>query len=191
MINRDKFFPPVRAQVFGGILRQGQVDGLNAILDEWEKRYPKGDLRWLAYEFATTTWETAHTMQPVREAYWLSEDWRRRNLRYWPFYGRGYVQLTWEDNYRKMSGLVSADLVRDPDRAMEPAIAADIMFVGMERGDFTGKKLADFFNSTTENWPGARAIINGDADADHNGIPDSVDIGTLGKAFYEILKAAV
>lgn len=32
-----------------------------------------------AYVLATAKWETNHTMKPVREAYWLSEDWRRKN----------------------------------------------------------------------------------------------------------------
>jgi hypothetical protein len=43
----------------------------------------------VAYVLATTEWETAQTFKPVREAFWLSEDWRRRNFRYYPYYGRG------------------------------------------------------------------------------------------------------
>ena len=53
-----------------------------------------------AYVLATAYWETARTMEPVREAFWMSEEWRRANLRYFPWYGRGFVQLTWE---RKLS----------------------------------------------------------------------------------------
>ncbi|MCK9378318.1 MAG: TIGR02594 family protein, partial [Syntrophobacterales bacterium] len=68
-----------------------------------------------AYVLATTEWETGHTFKPVREAYWHDEEWRRRNLsRYYPYYGRGYVQLTWEDNYRKYAEILSIDLVNDP-----------------------------------------------------------------------------
>lgn len=190
MINRDRFFPAVRAQLFAGVLRQSQVDGLNAILDGWTARYPAGDLRWLAYALATTIWETAHTMQPVREAYWMSEAWRRANLRYWPFYGRGFVQLTWERNYRRMGSLLGVDLVAMPDLALDLANATEIMFHGMEHGDFTGVGLPVCFNAAREDWNGARAIINGDADADHNNIPDSVDIGALGKKFHAILVEA-
>ena len=36
---------------------------------------------------ATVAIETAHTFEPVREAFWLDEAWRQNNLRYWPFYG--------------------------------------------------------------------------------------------------------
>ena len=44
-----------------------------------------------AYVLATASWETAHTLRPVREAFWLDEKWRKRNLRYYPWYGRGAV----------------------------------------------------------------------------------------------------
>ncbi|WP_218191379.1 glycoside hydrolase family 19 protein [Enhydrobacter aerosaccus] len=124
----------------------------------------------------------------MREAYWMSEDWRRQNLRYWPYYGRGYVQLTWRRNYQKMSGAVGVDLVIDPDKALEPAIAAAILFEGMEHGDFTGVGLPYFFNGTREDWDGARAIINGDGDVDRNNVRDSIDIGNLGRAYIAILK---
>lgn len=68
--------------------------------------------------------ETAHTFKPVREAFWLSEEWRRLNLWYYPYYGRGYVQTTHEYNYRALGLAVGEDLVSNPDRALEPWIAA-------------------------------------------------------------------
>lgn len=170
MIDRRAFFDGIRPDLFGGNLTQPQVDGINAILDEWEAR-GLSDLRWLAYMLATTYHETNATMQPVREAYWLSEDWRRRNLRYYPWYGRGYVQLTWEENYRKMGRLLGVDLLDNLDLAMEPHVAAAIMFEGMMMaessvGDFTGKCLEMYFNDTTDDPVGARRIINGTDKAD-------------------------
>src|SRR4029079_15992876 len=104
-INREHFFDTAR-RLFGGHYNQRQVDGMTAILDQWEQRFPAADPRWLAYMLATAFQETNQTMQPVREAYWLSEEWRRRNLRYYPFYGWGYVQLTWEANYRRAGDYV-------------------------------------------------------------------------------------
>lgn len=189
VIDHTAFFKEVRKRFFGGILQQRQVDGINAILLGWEARYPAGDLRKLAYMFATTQWETNHTMQPVREAYWLSEMWRRNNLRYWPFYGRGYVQLTWQDNYQKMGDILGINLVENPDLAMEPSTAANIMFIGMERGTFTGEKLSDYFDGAHADFNGARAIINGDDDVNHNEIPDSIDIGNLAQGYYDVLLA--
>lgn len=165
MIDRKAFFDGVRPDLFEGNLRQEQVEGIDAILDEWDAR-KLTDLRWLAYMLATTYHETNKTMQPVREAYWLSEDWRRRNLRYYPWYGRGYVQLTWEENYRKMGALLGVDLLGNLDLAMDPRIAAAIMFEGMIRGDFTGKKLEQYFATDKDDPVNARRIINGTDKAD-------------------------
>lgn len=169
-IDRKVFFDGIRPDLFSGTLTQEQVTGVDAILDEWEAR-KLVDLRWLAYMLATTYHETNKTMQPVREAYWLSEDWRRRNLRYYPWYGRGYVQLTWEENYRKMGRLLGVDLLSNLDLAMDPRIAAAIMFEGMMKaesgfGDFTGKCLEMYFNDTMDDPIGARRIINGTDKAD-------------------------
>jgi hypothetical protein len=54
------------------------------IIDECEKRGVS--LKHASYILATAFWETARTMHPVREAYWLSESWRRSNLRYYPIW---------------------------------------------------------------------------------------------------------
>lgn len=159
-MTRKKFFDAIRGKLFGGTLTQSQVDGISAVLDEWDRRGWK-DLRWLAYMLATDKHETNATMQAVREAYWLSEEWRRTHLRYYPYYGRGLVQLTWEANYRAMSSVVGDDLVNKPDLALELHHAVQIMFHGMEHGIFTGKKLGDYFNGTTDNPVEARRIING------------------------------
>ncbi len=207
-INRDKFFPRVRQELFGGVLRQSQVDGMSAILDEWARRYPAGDLRWLAYMLATVIWETAHTMQPIDEygghdyfqrMYDVAgerPDFARRQLgNVYPgdgilFHGRSFVMITGRANYQRFSAIVGVDLVKSPERAKEPAIAAAILFEGMARGLFTGRGLPQFFNGTVEKWNEARGIINGDDDADHNGIPDSIDIGNLGRVFFAILHEA-
>ena len=114
-----------------------------------------------AYVLATAYWETARTMKPVREAYWLSETWRRDNLRNYPWYGRGYVQLTWEYNYEKASAKTGVDLIENPDRAMEPSTAATVLVIGSKEGWFTGKKLSDYITSEKKDYRNARRIING------------------------------
>lgn len=70
--------------------------------------------------------ETASTFRPVREAYWLSEDWRRANLRYHPYYGRGFIQLTWPGNYQAVGTRLGLPLVGDPDLALDPGVAAQV-----------------------------------------------------------------
>jgi hypothetical protein len=60
-----------------------------------------------------------------------------------------------------MSPVVGVDLVKSPDRALDLTNAIPIMFVGMKQGIFTGKKFADFFNRSKDDWVNARKIING------------------------------
>jgi putative chitinase len=183
MINRKFFFDQCRQVLFTGKLSKGQVDGMSFILDVWEATRAKQDDRWLAYALATAFHETAFTMQPIRERggqdYFMrmydpgSSLPRRaalaRSMGALPgdgglFCGRGYVQLTWRSNYAKMGKAFGVDLTSSAqaaDQVLQPALAAKIMFKGMEEGAFTGKKFADFFNASTENWKNARKIING------------------------------
>lgn len=115
-----------------------------------------------AYVLATAYWETNRTMLPVEEAYWLTDAWRRNNLRYYPWHGRGFVQLTWEANYRKASAKLGIDLIRDPSLAKDPKVAAQILVQGMVEGWFSaGRTLARFINETQTDFVGARAIVNG------------------------------
>lgn len=183
MIDRAKFFAGIRQQPFNGALTQGQVSGMSIILDEWERR-KLTDLRDLAYEFGTTKWETDHTMQPIKESGGLKY---LKSKKYYPWFGRGFVQLTWEFNYRAMTVLLKAagfdvDLIANPDLALRPDVAAFIMFEGMIRGTFTGKKLADYFTPTTTDWIGARKIINGTDKA--------AEIAGISKQFYADLLAS-
>lgn len=162
-LDRAFFFSQVRRTLFGGRLTQRQVDGLTAILDRWCADHAEADDRWLAYLLATAHHETGRTMQPVREV------GRGRGKPYGKrdpvtgqiFYGRGLAQLTWKDNYRRIGRVIGADLVNDPDQALELPIAVGILFVGMFAGLFTGKMLADYFSLTRDDWTGARRIING------------------------------
>src|SRR6056297_2601197 len=114
-----------------------------------------------AYVLATAYWETARTMKPVREAYWLSEQWRRDNLRYYPWYGRGYVQLTWERNYELAETHLQRDLTSYPDVVMRPKISAEILVRGMMGGWFTGHALGDYVNEYHADYVSARRVVNG------------------------------
>ncbi|RWA81495.1 MAG: carboxypeptidase [Mesorhizobium sp.] len=114
-----------------------------------------------AYVLATSFWETARTMKPVVEAYWKTEDWRRKNLRYYPWFGRGFAQLTWEANYKKAAAELGVPFDKDPTLALDPTNAAKIAVTGMREGWFTGKKLADYIDLQHSDFIGARRIING------------------------------
>jgi putative chitinase len=56
---------------------------------------------------------------------------------------------------------LGVDFVNHPDLALELDNATNIMFMGMTKGLFTGKSLANYFNQTTDDWVNARKIING------------------------------
>ena len=116
----------------------------------------------IAYVLATTKWETAQTFKPVKEAFWLSEDWRREHLKkYYPYYGRGYVQLTWKNNYQKYSQILGVDLVNNPDEALKENIALFILVHGFKTGTFTGRKITDYIDSSKTDFLNARRCING------------------------------
>jgi hypothetical protein len=115
----------------------------------------------IAYVLATAQWETNRTFKPVKEAYWLSENWRKRNLRYYPFYGRGFVQLTWKNNYKKYSKILGIDMVRDPSIAMRDNVALFVLVHGFKTGTFTGRKITDYINEHKRDFIKARRCING------------------------------
>ena len=166
MTDKGACYATVRAKL--GPLKQSQVDGIEAVLTAADGL----PLSHAAYMLATAWHETAKTMQPVREAYWLSEEWRREHLRYYPWYGRGYAQITWEGNYLKADKALglSGEMMRTPDMAMQPDIAAKSMRVGMVEGWFTGVKLSTWLPmagvATREQYMHARTIINGSDKAD-------------------------
>jgi putative chitinase len=180
-INRQAFFDRVRASLFAGKLLPDRVAGLNHLLDAWEARHAAQDIRWLAYALATAYHETGFTMQPVTEqggtlylTYMynpLSTNPKRAALarangnlhtgdgvRYC---GRGYVQLTWVNNYRRIGDLSDVDLLSHPERALAPGIAARILYESMIGGWFSGVGLGRYFNAKTTDWKNARRIING------------------------------
>ena len=172
LANPQVFFSSTRESgVFGGPLKPDHVTGLEAVLGA--AKAASWPIAFTAYALATALHKTAYTMQPVREAFWLNENWRRNNLRYFPFYGRGYVQLTWKANYEKADRelQLSGRLNNNLDLALDPGIAAKIMVKGMTEGWFAGDKqgrrhtlarhLPENGDGNVVQFASARRIING------------------------------
>jgi putative chitinase len=212
-IDKTFFYERLHDRLYRHGLDQSQIDGHAAILDEWGNNHAHDDDRWLAYALATAHHEAGPKMQPVCEnlnysaqgllatfpRYFSAADAGRyahqpqriANRAYanrmgngsensgdgWLYRGRGLVQITGKANYAKY------DLVDSPDAALAPPTAVRILFDGMIKGSFTGKKLADFFNSTTADWAGARSIINPDDRGDQ--------IGADGRAYHAAIGYAV
>ncbi|ATN33585.1 hypothetical protein ACO34A_07155 [Rhizobium sp. ACO-34A] len=196
-INRRFFHDRVRTALFAGRIQPLQVKGMEAILDHWEATCSGKDDRWLAYMLATAFHETARTMQPVRETLavtdakaiiildrafargqlpWVSNPYWRADAEGKSWLGRGLVQLTHKANYATMGPLVGEDLVANPTKAMQMDVAIRIMFMGMEKGSFTGMRLDQFFNPGREDWVNARKIING--------LDKALQIADYGKTFH-------
>lgn len=154
-INRDKFYASIKKNLFNNKLSQLQVNGISAILDEAESRATFTNKKYLAYMLATTYHETAYTMQPIeeygkgkRKAYGVPK--ANGHI----YYGRGFVQLTWDYNYEKFG------IKETPEKALELKMATDILFDGMLEGIFTGRKLEQYLGDNKEEWKNARKIIN-------------------------------
>jgi putative chitinase len=162
-IVRNYYFDSVRGALFSGHMTQPQVDGQTALLDYAEQL--AWDDRWLAYLLATTYHETALTMQPI------AEYGQGKNKPYGVpdgpynqvYYGRGFVQLTWYDNYNKQDAKLklNGQLVQVADTALDLQVATEIIFGGMEDGDFTGVGLPKYINDTQTDFYNARKIVNG------------------------------
>lgn len=140
-----------------------------------------------AYVLATAYHETARQMEPIKETVmphhknknpsdkvvagrlqrafdagrlsWVSAPYWHQRANGERYFGRGFVQLTHQSNYKKMGDLLGVDLVGNPSLALSRDIAAKILVLGMRDGHFTGVRLpAD----PGKDLRRARAVVNGD-----------------------------
>lgn len=214
IVDRRAFFDSLRKSLFTKGFKQSQVDGLQLVLEAWEQSYQdRTPLTQLASVLGTDYHETAGTMQPIHEygdrAYFMrmydktgarpdvaatlgNTDVGDGAL----FAGRGFPQLTGRANYRRATrrlrelGVIGPDVdfEKSPDLVMQPKYAIPIMFLGMEEGWFTGRKLDDIVDVKIDgdehsDFVRARSIINGTDRAEL--IADHSD------AFLAALKVAV
>jgi putative chitinase len=194
-MNRSAFYSAVRASLFAGKLTQLQVEGMEAILNEWDKT-DYSDPRWLAYILATAHHETGAKFAPVEENLNYSA---KRLTQVWPsrfptlaaatpyannpqklankVYGGRMGNVGPDDGWRyRGRGFVQVTgkdnyskygLADDPDSASHNEAAAHIIVDGMINGRFTGLTLRAFFDHDSENPIGARKIINPDKNGGH------------------------
>ncbi|GCE89057.1 hypothetical protein MSKU15_0658 [Komagataeibacter diospyri] len=144
-------------------------------------------LGWSAYGLATAYHETDATMRPITELGGYDYFMKRYDISGTNpslarelgnskvgdgalFCGRGYAQCTGRANYAMADRVLGTDgeLIADPDRMLDPDIAARLLIIAMENGDFTGRKCADYLGPKTSEVPvsrlqflNARRIING------------------------------
>lgn len=188
----------ISSRLFKGKITIEQINCIEHIIFQMADR----SIDEQAYALATAHWETNTTMQPVNEAYWLSGKARNEYLtnmydvtgrrpatakKYGntspgdgiKYAGRGLVQLTWKNNYKKAGAGVGLDLVAEPELALRLPIAVRILVSGMANGWFTGKKFSDYFGEDKCDFINARRIINGTDKA--------VEIADLAKLYKDAL----
>ena len=150
------------------------------------------DLRMISYILATTHWETgAYGQRYIYEP--VPEQGKGKNRPYGIphkktgkiYYGRGFVQLTWFDNYERFTKILyrlgfEVDLISNPDLALKPEIATLILVIGMRDGKFTGADLDDYFDPIKSDWYNARKIINK--------LDKAVIIADIAKEIHYIIK---
>jgi len=157
MIDHTAFYNALRyKRLFPRGIRQEAVDGMNAILNEWETGEYGDDLQHLSYALATTYHETDGTMATIEEY------GKGKGKPYGNAYGRGFVQITWHTNYAKFGRILNIPLANDYSLALNPVYAAKILLIGMRDGLFRKVKLADFDFTSAKGVRDARNIINGD-----------------------------
>jgi len=152
------------------------------------------DIRWMAYMLATVKRECDTKWQPIEEygkgkglSYGTEIDVvdpltkkTYKNV----YYGRGYVQLTWDYNYKKMGKLIGVgdDLYIHPDNVLNHETSYKILSLGMRDGVFTNARLVQYLSGMKTDYVGARKIING---TDH-----AVEIAKNAVIYQELFKAS-
>ena len=190
LIDRDYFFEQYNKRF--DKLTNAQKDALENIFTGIEE-YIEADSSYIctlpkiAYMLATAKHETGHTFEPITEkgkiSYFnrydpiLADTERRRAVAKangnisegdgFKYRGRGYVQLTWYNNYKQAGSYLGKDLVNNPELALDQKDATKIMIYGMETGMFTGKKMSGYISDSKKDYLNARRIINGMGD-EHN-----------------------
>lgn len=84
---------------------------------------------------------------PRSQLSWVKTPYWRKVGNGESWFGRGLVQLTHQASYVKLATAIGhPKLATHPNEALDMGVSIKVMFVGMEKGLFTGKKLADYFD---------------------------------------------
>lgn len=159
--NRALFFSEYKAHLDpNNNLSSQEIKDIDIFLNMFEKGIAMFSIPQWSYVFATVMHETGFTFAPIRESPRASDNWRKAHFRYYPYYGRGYVQLTWLRNYSLYSKKLRVDLTKKPDLVMLPEVAFYILTDGFIHGAFTGKKISDYINNNRKDYYQARRCIN-------------------------------
>jgi hypothetical protein len=79
------------------------------------------------------------------------------------YYGRGYIPLTWAFYYDRLGTAIGQPLLAQPDLALQPDVAYQVLSYGMLHGSFAGAALSRYINARTTDYVGARKVASADA----------------------------
>jgi hypothetical protein len=139
------------------------------------------DIRWAAYMLATVIKETSYSFKSsvieagkggaakyaqLRQVTDFLGCRGTKNAVYAnAYYGRGYIQLTHDFNYKRIGKTygIGDELYINPDKALEPKIAYFAASYGMRHGTFTKgtHRLSTHITGNKCDYKNARQIING------------------------------
>ena len=210
-MNRAIFYDAVRASgLFGKTLTASQVQGLEGLLNAFQA-VGDGQASTLAYGLATAYHETGARMVPVREGFATTDAGARRAVNNLAakrgpnsavakyarpgtnghvFYGRGHVQLTWEENYRLSSKDAGVDLVANPDAMLDPTISARVLFLGLLDGRWNGAGKGLGHYAMLDGIPGLSAVEAIQARRTVNGLDKAELIAGYHRRFLACLATA-
>lgn len=155
----DRLFVPER-------LQRRQRDAFDQILRLWNETPAMQNPRWLAYMLAVVEQETGGV--PFREGGCLSEKCSIRTLEKLEqtlhssaiqqvlkpdekgrrYYGRGFLQLSSAQNYRRVSTVTGLPVLEEPDLLLMPEVSARVLFAWMTDPRLSPNRTLDRF--TTE-----------------------------------------
>jgi len=187
-IKVDSFIDLYKDEFKDHSLTKKSTEGLKFLISKINNDKDIIDIRWAAYMLATVKHECANRYQPIEEygkGNYFSKSENKQIVHDYSekikvldpltnkevenvYYGRGYVQLTWEDNYKALGNKIGLGnkLHIHPELALGPDNAYKIMSFGMRNGSFATVGLKQFIIGSYTDYKGARRIINGKDKAD-------------------------
>ena len=158
----------ISEKLFKGKIKGSQIDGINVLLAAGSALSKEA----MAYVLATAYHETAFTMQPIEEygkgrgrkyGRKLKMDGTSYTTPDHIYYGRGYTQNTWFENYDKLTKANSRgwDFLNNPELLLQPEPSAWASIYSMTTGLYTGRKLSQYFGPSVNDPVNARNIVNG------------------------------
>jgi len=156
MINTGAFLKLYELQF--GMLGATQRAGLTKLIKYINEDKEIQDVGWCAYMLATVKYECKDKWEPISEpSKWAEHRYGRPD----PYYGRGYIPLTGLKWYLKLEEVLGLDddLAKNPDHALDPDIAYEVMSYVMRKGLVLGDGLPAYINATRCDYLGARRII--------------------------------